>query len=1234
MPRIRAEQIANNSVEDTLHGLGLGITDLQIAVNAAIKQSKIAGDTTSSLPSGYSQDPTGWITRGTVNVVSSLPTFSSSLEGRIYYDASQYNLFLANATEFVPLSGQDNSWKTYTTLKTGPQADDWDSGIGSGTEFSLTTGTFNTDGSNLYVYFNGLLQDLTNYQILTDTKIQFTFSITATDKIMMVVPINAGLVGYATEDYVASYVAAHGGSGGSSTYVLPEANTITLGGVTVGSNINVSGGQISVPIATSSIAGVIKQGTNLNIASDGTLSVPVASATVIGLVKIDNASIKINGSGQIYADVGSAWDGGTVNNSIIPSATTVDLGSSTNKFGNIYAQEGYFDAGSVSIGTAILKYDSGVLQLANDGTTFGNVILTTTIGANLPTASNSVLGGVKIDGSSITIDINGVISSNIPTGLTAGSSSIGFIAYHGTTQAVGQFDGGGSLPSSSQRLNYDGALYANVLGIPSNSFLVFIDNAGSGSYMTVSPLTSISTNVQVNIPLPGGSAVSETLLVYLNSQSAGYFDVSSTAPLHTNRLNYDGDLYVHSIYVGSTSLYVNNKQVITDQSSVMTFQTDTDQGVQIKTTSTTPGTAAGSISFLAGNEIDATAAGNLTFTVGSSASGKTISFSNSSANGGISFSNTGTGAGNISFVGNIQVANDIIPATTNVSNLGSSSKAFQNLYLYGPGGSITFFPVGTADSGVDIAKIYGNVNSGVTEMHFEIGNDADDRIIFEKENGPTALLTIDGVGNVTIPGNLTISGTTTTVSSQTIQVSDSEMLLNYAATGVNPIAETGVRIRRAKISAEGDNDAKLLWNETSNKWQVVNTGSTNYDILYNGYSVSAPISITSSSGNLSLISGSALNHTSAAASTWTHSGGNWALNSTNYPIKINVTGNTTGSPSSLIETYTDISTGAGILIKSDVNNASGTGGNVVLQTTATSGTAGNVNLYSAGAINIITSSSGVITIGTGASGFVQINTNLYISGTTQVSGQFDGGTTTPAHNAGRVNFDGNFYAYEFFGSGAGLTGTASSLSIGGSAATVTGATQTAITSVGSGTNTLTIAGTGGLNLTASSATTGVGNFFKTSATPVPTGTTNAAYDGYFWATKIYNAVWNDLAEYMVKDPDDISEPGDVLVQTQTGLVKSFRRAHKAVVGVYSDTYGYALGAADKDTKYPVGLAGVVRVKVAESLEIGDLLVSGENGFAVRATEDEARTPGLVLGKVLEEKTDSLVSRIKILILHI
>lgn len=66
----------------------------------------------------------------------------------------------------------------------------------------------------------------------------------------------------------------------------------------------------------------------------------------------------------------------------------------------------------------------------------------------------------------ITVDSKGRITNvttnlvSIPTGLTSGSTSTGFINYNGTTQATGQLDGGTSAPTGTTRLNYNGYFYA------------------------------------------------------------------------------------------------------------------------------------------------------------------------------------------------------------------------------------------------------------------------------------------------------------------------------------------------------------------------------------------------------------------------------------------------------------------------------------------------------------------------------------------------------------------------------------------------------------------------------------------------------------------------------------------------------------------------------------------------------------------------------------------------------
>jgi hypothetical protein len=69
--------------------------------------------------------------------------------------------------------------------------------------------------------------------------------------------------------------------------------------------------------------------------------------------------------------------------------------------------------------------------------------------------------------------------------------------------------------------------------------------------------------------------------------------------------------------------------------------------------------------------------------------------------------------------------------------------------------------------------------------------------------------------DVVISGNLTVSGSTTTINTETINLADNEIVLNSNFDSGAPTENGGISIRR------GDEDNKtLLWNETLDKWTV------------------------------------------------------------------------------------------------------------------------------------------------------------------------------------------------------------------------------------------------------------------------------------------------------------------------------------------------------------------------------------------------------------------------------
>lgn len=83
---------------------------------------------------------------------------------------------------------------------------------------------------------------------------------------------------------------------------------------------------------------------------------------------------------------------------------------------------------------------------------------------------------------------------------------------------------------------------------------------------------------------------------------------------------------------------------------------------------------------------------------------------------------------------------------------------------------------------------------------------------------PTTAITMSG-SDVTISGNLTVSGTTTTVSSNTVTLGDNTILLNADETGT-PSQDAGIEVERGTST-----NASLIWVEASDYWAAGLTGS-------------------------------------------------------------------------------------------------------------------------------------------------------------------------------------------------------------------------------------------------------------------------------------------------------------------------------------------------------------------------------------------------------------------------
>ena len=127
------------------------------------------------------------------------------------------------------------------------------------------------------------------------------------------------------------------------------------------------------------------------------------------------------------------------------------------------------------------------------------------------------------------------------------------------------------------------------------------------------------------------------------------------------------------------------------------------------------------------------------------------------------------------------------------------------------------------------------------------------------------------------------------------------------------------------------------------------------------------------------------------------------------------------------------------------------------------------------------------------------------------------------------------------------------------------------------------------------------------------------------ARRVYNAVYNDLVEFMRKtDRTEVIEPGDIVYFDDEGNVTKTVNMYR-IAGIVSseDTYGLVLGGEglEDDEKVPVALAGRVYLNIGDlDVQIGDIL-GVDNVGNIRILSDWNR---FAIGKATTPNIDGKV----------
>ena len=154
---------------------------------------------------------------------------------------------------------------------------------------------------------------------------------------------------------------------------------------------------------------------------------------------------------------------------------------------------------------------------------------------------------------------------------------------------------------------------------------------------------------------------------------------------------------------------------------------------------------------------------------------------------------------------------------------------------------------------------------------------------------------------------------------------------------------------------------------------------------------------------------------------------------------------------------------------------------------------------------------------------------------------------------------------------------------------------------------------------------------------------NATIDasGAFTATAVYNAVWNDYAEFFPRGEE--TEAGDFIALSLDSdnevYVKATKETSKSV-GIHSDSFGHLIGGEDAPDgqdfveynlpKYiPVGLVGRVRANIVGEVKKGDFIVISDIPGVGRAFNKETDSYVDIIGMACESSSEKDIKRIKV-----
>ena len=122
-----------------------------------------------------------------------------------------------------------------------------------------------------------------------------------------------------------------------------------------------------------------------------------------------------------------------------------------------------------------------------------------------------------------------------------------------------------------------------------------------------------------------------------------------------------------------------------------------------------------------------------------------------------------------------------------------------------------------------------------------------------------------------------------------------------------------------------------------------------------------------------------------------------------------------------------------------------------------------------------------------------------------------------------------------------------------------------------------------------------------------------ATNGQLHASKVWGAVFNDLADAIPVGEGDVLEAGYCYGFNGKHYTKTSSYMQKSCIGIHSDTYGFIMGHEEGKEKLNIAVAGFVLAYVDKDYETGTPLTCTENGYLTEIElEDKIKYPERVV----------------------